>query len=123
VRQLDTDLSENFDDESAREDDAELSYQHYKLDDEYEVVVNKSLDDEITIDCEYVVIVKTTYPVSELLSAVAEERFEGEVPDETTDCKAHHSNEDGDVGVAVDAWRDTDMNVDEAAEQFSQQYE
>ena len=123
MEELQTDISDQFDEATAAEDGATLDYAHYKLDDEYEVVVNKSLDDEIAVGCEYVVIVETTYPVSELLSAVAEERFEGEIPDETTDVKCHHSNEDGDVGVAVDAWRDTDMNVDEAAEQFSQQYE
>lgn len=123
MERLDTDLDEHFDNEAAQEDGATLEYGHFKLDDEYEVVVNKSLDDEITIDCEYFVVVETTYPVSELLSAVAEERFEGEIPDETTDCKAHHSDEDGDVGVAVEAWRDTDMDVDEAAETFAGRYE
>jgi len=123
MEELPTDISEQFDEQTAEEDGAALEYGHFKLDDEYEVVVNKSLDDEITIDCEYVVIVETTYPVSELLSAVTEERFEGEVPDETTDVKLHHSNEDGDVGVAVDAYRDTDMDVDEAAETFAEQYE
>ena len=123
MEELQTDISEQFDEETAMEDGATLEYGHFKLDDEYEVVVNKSLDDEITIGCEYVVVVETTYPVSELLSAVAEERFEGEVPDETTDCKVHHSNEDGNVGIAVDTWRDTDMDVDEAAEQFASQYE
>jgi len=123
MEELQTDISEHFDEETAEEDGATIDYGHFKLDGPTDVIINTSLDNEITIKCEYVVVVETTYPVSELLSAVADERFEGEVPDETTDCKVHHSNADGDVGVAVDAYRDTDMDVDKAAENFANQHE
>jgi len=123
VQQLDTDLSEHFDGESAKEDDAELQYQHYELDSECEVTISESLGNEITVDCQQFIVLSVTYPVGELLSAVAEERFEGEIPDETTDVKCHHSNADGEVGVAVEAHRNTDMDVAEAAAQFANQYE
>ena len=123
MQKLDTDLSDSFDDESAQADDAELQYQHYELDDEYEVVINTSLDNEITVDCQQFVVLAVTYPVSELLSAVADERFDGDVPERATDVKVKHSNEDGDIGVTIDSYRDVDMSVDEAAETFAEQYE
>jgi len=123
MKPLDTDLSEHFDEESAKEDDAELQYQHYELDEQHEVTISESLDEKITVSCQQFIVLSVTYPVSELLSAVAEERFDGNVPERTTDLKVKHSNEDGDVGVAVDAYRDTDMDVDEAAETFAAEYE
>lgn len=120
---LDTDISDSFDDEQAAEENAELDYRHFKLDDEREIAFSSSLDQPITVDGEYFIGVSTEYDKSNMI--LAQQKADAEDPDNVDerarDAQVLHSNEDGDVGVPL--MKRESKTLDEIIEEFSRKHE